>query len=242
MPPTSMTVDAVVFDVGGTLLHVARDPQEAALERIAHLGVVSLDAFRAGVQAAVAEWRAHEYKPECEDLAATWTRHYERALAAAHFPGDCVEAARLLEEGFLSDGWELFPDAVPVLDAIRARGVRMGVVSNWPPSLEQTLERAGLRHYFDVVVSFGIVGFAKPHRRIFEIAAEALGLAPTQILYVGDDLEDDALGAPRAGMHAVLLDRRGRYELHIPRITELGMLEAFVTSGSRREQPNERCN
>lgn len=228
MPATRLTFDAVVFDVGGTLLHVTRDPQEAALERIAHLGSVSLDAFRVGLQAAVTRWREQNYAPDCEDLAATWVQHYENALIAARFPGDCAAAARCMEDGFLTDGWEVFADAVPVLDAIRARGIRMGVVSNWPPTLEQTLERAGLRHYFDVIVSSGVVGFAKPHPRIFETAAEALGLPAMRILYVGDDLEHDALGAPRAGMQAVLLDRRGRYVSHAPRITDLTMLEAFL--------------
>jgi len=231
MQSTPPTFDAVVFDVGGTLLHVPRDPQEAALERIAHLGTVSLDEFRTEVQAAVAAWREHEYRPECEDLAATWTRHYERALSAAHFTGDCAEAARLLEDDFLIDGWEVFADAIPVLDALRARAVRLAVVSNWPPTLEQTLARAGLRHYFDVVVSSGVVGFAKPHRRIFEIVAEELRLPPARILYVGDDLEHDALGAPRAGMQALLLDRRERYSSHTPRITDLWMLAAFVSRG-----------
>jgi putative hydrolase of the HAD superfamily len=242
MPAIPSHVDAVVFDVGGTLLDVPRDPQQSALERIAHLGEVSLDAFRTEVQAAVAAWRAHEYKPECEDLAATWTRHYERALRAAHFPGDCVEAARNLEDGFLIDGWAVFPDAIPMLDAIRARGIRMGVVSNWPPTLEQTLERAGLRRYFDVIVSSGIVGFAKPHPRIFEIAAEALGLAPTQILYVGDDLEHDAFAALRVGMQSVLLDRKGRFASHTPRISELRMLEAFLPAASSHLQPHPGCN
>lgn len=228
MPSTHLKFDAVVFDVGGTLLHTPRDPLQAALDRISHLGSVSLDAFRVALRAATTTWREHEYAPEREDLAITWVQHYERALRAAHFPGDCAAAARLLEDGFLIDGWEVFADAVPILDAVRERGIRMGVVSNWPPTLEQTLERAGLHHYFDVIVSSGVVGFAKPHRRIFEIAAERLGLLPTGVLYVGDDLEHDALGASRAGMQALLLDRRGRHPSHSPRITHLRMLEAFL--------------
>jgi putative hydrolase of the HAD superfamily len=228
MEPSPPTFDAVVFDVGGTLLYTPRDPQEAALERIAHLGEVSLEQFRDGVREAVAEWRREGGEPHREDHADTWIQHYTRALAAARFPGDCAHAARLLEESFLIDGWEVYSDVVSTLDALRARGITLGIVSNWPPTLEATLERAGLRQYFSLVVASGVVGYAKPHPRIFEIAANGLAADPRRLLYVGDDYEYDVLGATQAGMRVVLLDRRNRYPSYSPRIMDLTTLEAHL--------------
>src|SRR5690349_9303636 len=144
--------DAVVFDVGGTLLDVPRDPQGRALERIAHLGAVCRDMFRAEVARAVADWREAGGEPSQEDLPATWVRHYERALQAAGFPGDCAAAAHLVEDTFLLDGWEVFPDVVASMERLRLQGWTLGIISNWPATLEATLERARLRQYFAVIV------------------------------------------------------------------------------------------
>src|SRR5262245_5498234 len=115
-----MTCDAIVFDVGGTLLNVTADPQERAVQRVSHLGTVELDAFRLELRNAVADWQRVDGDACREDLAETWIRHYERALAAARFSGDCAAAARIIEDGFLIDGWEVFPDVAPMLDALGA--------------------------------------------------------------------------------------------------------------------------
>jgi FMN phosphatase YigB (HAD superfamily) len=56
-------------------------------------------------------------------------------------------------------------------------------------------------------VSSCVVGCEKPDRRIFEVALELAGVVPHEALHVGDQPRSDALGATRAGMHALLLDR-----------------------------------
>jgi putative hydrolase of the HAD superfamily len=213
--------DAILFDVGGTLLHVVPDPHEMALGAVAHLGSASVDDLRVGVRQAVAEWSAAGGHPHEEDLTATWERHYERALTLARFTGDAAQAAAIMEATFLTEGWEVFPDAIPLLDALRDAGVRLGVISNWPPTLERTLERAGLSQYFETIVSSGAVGYAKPRPEIFLAALERLDIAPTRALYVGDSVEHDVLGAASVGMAAVLLDRHSSHPLHRPRIERL---------------------
>ncbi len=55
------------------------------------------------------------------------------------------------------------------------------------------------------------MGYQKPHRAIFEHALELLGVPADRAIHVGDDLEADVLGAGRAGIEAVLIDRHGRY-------------------------------
>lgn len=232
--------DAIVFDVGGTLLDVPRDPQERALERIAHLGVVSRDAFRAGVAQAVADWRQAGGDPSHEDLPATWVRHYELALKAAAFPGDCAMAAQLIEDTFLDDGWLVFPDVVALLERLSMQGWTLGIISNWPATLEATLKRADLHRYFSVILGSGTVGYAKPHPEIFQMAARQLGLEPPRILYVGDSLEHDFIGARQAGFQTVLLDRFGKHDGHAPRIRSLDALDDVLTLASLPERPNER--
>jgi putative hydrolase of the HAD superfamily len=228
----SAIYDAIIFDVGGTLLHVTHDPQDRALQRVAHLGAVSLPAFRAALNETIADWRRAGGEAAHEDLPETWVRHYARALASARFSGDCAAAAHLIEDAFLLDGWEVFGDAIPLLQLLRARGIPLGVVSNWPATLEATLEKAGLRSYFSVVIGSGRVGYAKPHPEIFRIAAKQLGREPARLLHVGDSVEHDVVAARLAGLNAILLDRHNRHDAESPRITDLTTLEAYLDSGA----------
>lgn len=103
--------DAIVFDVGGTLLNVLRDPQEMAVEAIAHLGTLSLAAYGGAIRQAVKEWRAAGGKPEKEDLPETWV------------------AAQILEDTFLADGWKSTP-----IFRRHSRSLSLGNNdSAWPP-------------------------------------------------------------------------------------------------------------
>jgi putative hydrolase of the HAD superfamily len=99
------------------------------------------------------------------------------------------------------------PGSGESLSRLRAAGLRLGVVSNSDGRVEQALQAAGLRQYFDVVVDSALVGVEKPDPRIFEAALGALGVAPEEALYVGDLYEIDVVGARAAGIEAVLLGR-----------------------------------
>jgi putative hydrolase of the HAD superfamily len=95
------------------------------------------------------------------------------------------------------------------LARLRAAGLRLGVVSNSDGRVEQALEAAGLREYFEVVVDSGLVGVEKPDPRIFQAALSKLGVTPQEALFVGDLYEVDVLGAQAAGIEAVWLGRHG---------------------------------
>jgi methylmalonyl-CoA mutase, C-terminal domain len=91
------------------------------------------------------------------------------------------------------------------LGRLRAAGLRLGIVSNSDGRVDQALEAAGLREYFNVVIDSSLVGVEKPDPAIFRAALDALGVAPHEALYVGDLYEVDIVGAQAAGMEAVLL-------------------------------------
>lgn len=151
-----------------------------------------------------------------EDLErASWRIHARRVK-------DAIPAMRgldfhawfddLYEEFGSARVWKPFEDAVPALDALRSRGIRLAVVSNWDSRLHGILEEGGLRARFDAVVVSSEVGWRKPHGEIFRIALEATGSSPGEVLHVGDSLGDDLRGAAAAGIRAALIDRDGTRE------------------------------
>jgi putative hydrolase of the HAD superfamily len=106
--------------------------------------------------------------------------------------------------------WRLFDDTVPVLEELKRRRFRLGMISNWDHRLFSIVEQLGLSHYFEHVTASSAVGTAKPGKKIFEAALSAMKATPGESLHVGDSLEDDFHGASRAGLTAVWLDRARR--------------------------------
>ena len=102
-----------------------------------------------------------------------------------------------------------FDDAAPALRELRARGLRLVVVSNWDCSLREVLGSAGLMELVDEAVSSAEAGAAKPDPRPFATALQAAGCRPGEAVHVGDSEENDLAGARAAGIRPVLLRRDG---------------------------------
>ncbi len=132
--------------------------------------------------------------------------------AASHELGLDVTDA-ILEEAATRhlDGWTTHvhhePDAAPVLGALRAAGLRIGLLSNtnWPRSFhEHFLARDGLDRLIDARLYTSELGYVKPHPSVFLDAAAAIGVAPVACIFVGDRPYDDISGAQQVGMRTVL--------------------------------------
>ncbi len=107
----------------------------------------------------------------------------------------------------------VYDDVLPTLDALRAQGVKMGIVSNTPwgsPAglWREEMARLGLTDAVDVLVFCPDCGWRKPARPIFDHALARLGASPEQCVFVGDDPRWDIAGPQALGMEAVLIDRR----------------------------------
>ena len=93
-----------------------------------------------------------------------------------------------------------------LLEALRKRGLKLGVVSNAsdpPEDLHRELADSGIAERIDVAVFAGEGGRAKPDRELFERALDALGVPAEAALFVGDRLEEDVRGAAQLGMTTV---------------------------------------
>jgi putative hydrolase of the HAD superfamily len=100
-----------------------------------------------------------------------------------------------------------YPDAAPALRELRARGLRLYVVSNWDCSLREVLASTGLLELVDDAISSAEAGAAKPDPAPFRAALAAAGCEPGEAVHVGDSEENDVAGARAAGIRAVLLRR-----------------------------------
>jgi putative hydrolase of the HAD superfamily len=203
-----MTVEAVVFDWGGTLS--------------ANADVDMLDMWRAAARR-LAPDRHDELVERLVQVEATawrWTTTTQRSVTLAELLSwasrelglDVTDA--VLAEAAQShlDAWTEHirhdPEAVPTLRALRERNLAIGLLSNthWPAAFhERFLERDGLLELIDARVYTSDLPWVKPHPAAFTAVLEAIGATdPRRVVFVGDRPLDDIRGARQAGMRAVL--------------------------------------
>ena len=203
-------VDAVLFDWGDTLFEFAYD--EELLESGWHAGLSALG--RDGL-------------PSHDETAARFREHYlpllwiPGSLDEVEYPGMVrellagfdVELSNEELERFLAAehaAWEparhVGAQTHALLDALRDRGLRIGLVSNaFDPGwlLREDLARMGIAERLDVAVFSSEVGKRKPHPAIYEAALAPLGIEPERALFVGDRLYEDVRGPRELGMTTV---------------------------------------
>lgn len=207
----------VLFDFDGTL---ARRPWIS-------FGRILLDAIRAEQPDTVVTtselWAGledgfpwhHPDRPHPElngDADAWWERLEQVLLMACVYAGvDAQLAGRAVAQvrPRFSDPaeWELYPETIDALEALREEGWRLGIVSNAVPELRRTVRGLGIADYFDAVIASADVGYEKGHPEIFRIALRALGDPDPgcPVWMVGDNLEADIEAAMRLGFGTVLV-------------------------------------
>lgn len=134
----------------------------------------------------------------------TWLRResLRQVGETAGYPGEAVA-----EEGFevfiaARHNVAFFDDVLPALTELSG-SFRMAALSNG----NADVFRLGLEHVFEFALSAGDVGRAKPHSAMFEAACERLGLAPHEVLHVGDHPEHDIQGAAAVGLRTAWINR-----------------------------------
>ena len=141
---------------------------------------------------------------------------YEKqALLMARFLGKDPEKTRIKMDRLIYRGWErvfsrirLFPRVKETLSAFRTAGLKLGMLSDFPPV--QKVSLLGLDGCFDVILAAEETGALKPSGIPFAILARELAFDPGEILYVGNSPRFDTEGAKTAGMKAALI-RRGLF-------------------------------
>jgi putative hydrolase of the HAD superfamily len=229
-------LEAVLFDWGDTLMRWSPDGDLLAAGHAAGLRTLGRDpdpALTAHVRDDVFPEIFRADRVEEVDYAEL----VRGALAAHGVEAGDEELERFLvaEHAAWAPARALAATTHALLDALRERGLRLGLVSNAvdPPwLLHRDLEELGVAERLDVAVFSSEVGVRKPHPAIFERALGGLGVEPGQALFVGDRLENDVAGAAAVGMHTcqalwfVADDADGAPEPEFRAFTQMDVLNA----------------
>ncbi len=200
---------AVVFDVDFTLARPGPDLGPEGYRELGRRHGLELDPARydEARAAAFAEVKRH---PELDHDEEIWVLFTERIIRGMGGVGDTYKAAVEMEGRWANSAhFELYDDALPVLDRLGEHGLLIGLLSNSSRDLHEFVAHHSLRA--DAVLTSHAHGKTKPHESIFRAMLDLLGVGADEAVMVGDTVDDDIEGARAVGMQAVLLDREGRY-------------------------------
>ena len=210
MPP----IEAVLVDVGGVLVLPDHDRIAGAFGRAGvQVDPGRLDrAHYAGVAALT------EFTEGDRDIWVAYNRAYARACET---PEDAVDdvVEHLLNEFATGEVWRrIVPGSVDALRRLGALGMRLAIVSNADGNAEQRLHDDAICQVgpgrgapVEMILDSTVVGIAKPDPRIFDLALDGLGVAPTRAIHVGDTPGAVVDGARAADVRPVLIDP---YDFH----------------------------
>ena len=222
-----MSIEAIFFDVGNTLLFPNRKKM-----------LYSLHARQVFPSEELLQKIERETKQEFDALLEShsaidhgfWWMFYMRLLRELGIP-DKNTCENLVARTQMSSNWcDIRPGTREALLRLREQ-YRLAVISNADGKIAEILADCGIANCFETITDSGIVGKEKPHPAIFEAALESLGVRPEQGLYTGDVYSIDYLGATAVGMQCVLFDVSGSYtQKGLPRVQCLEELEELLAA------------
>lgn len=233
-------VKAVFFDVGSTLIDPNPDIggvfHEVAGKRGHRLSLGEVDKHMDAVYGYYEEEYTKDGDFWCSPQGSIEI-YLDMYRYLSHLTGLTHEAERLARDVYdcylQPEYWGIIDDVLPCLKALKMQHIRLGVISNWAPNLEDLLRDLMLLPYFDEVISSALVGYRKPNPMIFTLMLERMGLQPHEAVHVGDKPDADGAGAHAAGVRPVIIDRSGRCtDCRYHRVQSLNELPALFQNGA----------
>ena len=210
-------IKTVCFDFFNTLAYFD-PPRETFYSQVAaDFGVkVTADAIGDALPEADAYWRAENFKSpirsrEEKEKYSIYTEYAMRILRGANPAATPEQALQILGKAF-SIGFKFvaFADSLPALESVQAKGLKIGVISNIGQEIETYCDELGFSRFLDFKVTSFEVGFDKPRPEIFQLALQKAGCTAQEAIFIGDQYEQDIVGARGVGMRPVLIDRNGK--------------------------------
>ncbi len=210
-----MSINIVSFDAAHTLVDVNWNPGGFAVQMITELGETTDNQLAIETYNNLMFSRWGHFKQlnlqrnhaVCQEFWRELTADWASKMGLRLDPDRISEHATQRIYASDSPVYKVFEDSIPALEALKERGVRMIVVSNWDVSLHLVLESFNLAGYFERIFASLEWGPEKPDPALFSIVEWEMSLSPREFLHVGDNPLDDFQGARGADWHAALIDR-----------------------------------
>ncbi|MCW4021628.1 MAG: HAD family hydrolase [archaeon] len=202
-----MVLKAVLFDLGLTLIRTASFP-EIYRRILASFNVqVSVDAIVEAQKQTEKEFDVSTYDENKRQE--FWTNYNAALIKKLGIKENVVFLASQIDElWWRFSHVEVFPDVEPTFSKLKARGLKIGLVSNgFQKDLDQVLPELDLKKWFDSVVCIDSCNCAKPNKKIFLYALDQLQINPNEAVFVGNSIEQDYDGAFAVGIRPFLIDR-----------------------------------
>jgi putative hydrolase of the HAD superfamily len=207
------TLDTILFDLDDTLLDDStaykRAARRVADDVAAERGVDAERLTNAFVAEANGFWKKLSQETLTQPIHDARTQLWSDALVAGGVPFDAALAQRCADTytRYRADVLELFPGALDLVLALRARGCKLGIVSNgFAATHHEKIDRLDLRRHVDALFLADEIGMVKPNPEIFLLACRTLGSEPAHTAMVGDRYDRDIIGAASVGLFTVLID------------------------------------
>jgi len=206
-------IAGVIFDLGSTLIHfegdwssVFEESLHALARQLSDDGLrIDPDAFRRAFRLEVESSQRSRQQDYLERTSESVLRQTLEGMGFRD--ADDTLIARALAAMFaVSEAcWGPMPGLHPMLDELRARGYRLGLISNASDvaNVHRLLNLAGLERAFDPQLISAAEGVRKPDPSLFQRVLTAWKLPPEAVIMVGDTLGEDILGAQRAGLRSI---------------------------------------
>jgi HAD superfamily hydrolase (TIGR01549 family) len=203
--------EVIFFDYGNTL---AADTDDQFRDTAAYLSYLGIDLTRSRFDEG---WRAAEsYAGEYRGRngCRSWKRdrfwyNFCRAFLETAVGEDGVELAeRMSETQFFVN--TIYPDTLAVLEELRRRGYRLGVISNWDaPTLHAQFDRFGMTPFFESILPSYEVEANKPDEHFFRTALDSMQVTPERAIHIGDSFGCDVVGARGVGITPIWVNPDG---------------------------------
>ncbi len=211
-------IEAVLFDLGGTLIYfdgawpdVMQSANQELLSHLQEQGLkVNAESFVAEFRRRLEEYYAQRESEFIEYTTALILRTMLADLGYRDISPELLRPALKRLYAVSQAHWKTEKETLPALQALHEAGYKLAVISNASDDddVQTLVENAGIRPYFDFVLSSAACGIRKPNPRIFELALQRWGLSHQQAAMVGDTLGADILGARNAGLYSIWITRR----------------------------------
>jgi len=216
-PDPVSPIEALIFDLGDTLIYFSgewdetfRLADEKLYESLVSLGIdLDQDLFLDEYRARMADYYRNREMDFIEITNRIVLCDVLATLGLESIDQDVVERALVDMYSVFQALWIPDPDALRTLQQLKHEGFPLGLVSNASDdaNVQTLIDQAGVRPFFDLIITSAQMGIRKPNPRIFQPLLDHWKLPPERVAMVGDTLGADVLGAQNAGIFSIWFTR-----------------------------------